>query len=212
MITYWGTPSESSVSLSRTHVHAHTISFTCGMALLYFEGLVRGPLGNALTIFQRGRRTNKQIWHCRARGDACSQVSQAWRTAASTDSRDRQGPAGTGRDQKPWMVPTPPYHRLGGARKDNRGECLLRRSFQPPPPCLLSLPPPHPSLWRTLNTENLLPCVERCTRHTLCPPNGLRPSNTASLRADVVWGQPGPRCFSALSHVISGSERENPER
>lgn len=95
MITYWGTPSESSVSLSRTHVHAHTISFTCGMALLYFEGLVRGPLGNALTILQRGRRTDKQIWHCRARGDACGQVSQAWRTAASTDSRDRQGPAGT---------------------------------------------------------------------------------------------------------------------
>lgn len=93
--------------------------------------------------------------------------------------------AGTGRDQKLWMVPTPPCHRLGGAREDNRGERLLRllrRSFQPPPPCLLLLPPPHPSLWRTLNTENLLPYVERCTRHTSCPSNGLRPSNIAPLR------------------------------
>lgn len=96
--------------------------------------------------------------------------------------RDRQGPAGTRSCGWPPLCLVTTLVVPGKATEENAYSIAHSSLLTPVFSCSLPWPP---SLWRTLNIscklENLLPCVERRTRHTSCPPNGLRP-NTASLQ------------------------------
>lgn len=83
-------------SLLPTHTFTpHTISFTCGIVLLYFKGLVRGPLDNALMIKHRGPEINTNIGHCRAGEDAFdfkAEVLKRWGIIEPQTLRDQQEP------------------------------------------------------------------------------------------------------------------------